>query len=236
MLLVYNSAGLLFGVLGLLAGVLATIATGDRPWVGLLVAGLFWIVMGRRKVDPQTGIKQAFPSIYFIPIPVFGALALLLVLPAFTAGRIGGTSQDDARLQMLSDDERSLSSSQYSGNLILSRRIGDFLADISNSEIRAERISVFTRLQRDRVLVLLQAQNLSKFSDNARRQLLEAASALITGDKQYENRQVYVGAKGRLLFGAARTPNGQISTATGCKDLLLPFYDATAASTPTSQP
>ena len=77
------------------------------------------------------------------------------------------------------------------------------------------------------VLVLVSIENLKKFSDTARHALLDAVEETVRAGST--TRPVYIGVKGKLLFGAIRTPRTTRVGSAVDDDLLLDFFGPTAA-------
>src|SRR5262245_22885304 len=81
MLFVYNLTGLLFGIIGIVVGVVAWRVTGWLPAFPMGI-GLIWVVYGWRKRHPDdpAAFRRA-PSFFFIPLRVWGVPLLLLAVP-----------------------------------------------------------------------------------------------------------------------------------------------------------
>ena len=98
MIIVYNLSGLIVGVLGLLLGLLAALASGFVSLGGAIVAAV-WIGAGlwwkyRTRPDGQIG---RFPAIFFIPLPFWAAPLLLMSLLSLVIEVKAGKRPPDPR-------------------------------------------------------------------------------------------------------------------------------------------
>ena len=221
MLIIYNLPGLLVGIAGLVCGFAALLMSGSvgaglcgvaAAWFGL---GLWW---RRRPVGDSTGgrARRAWPALFFVPLPFLAApLAALGVAAAvFQSNR--DARPPDPRAEAFRADEARLDEAPATGEADLSRRVLAALRDATVEAAGAEDYSVFTRRRPGAVLVLLKAPNLKTYGDAAREELVEGVAAIVAAEVVGESGDdppgVYVGVKGRSLFGAVRTPTGGVRT------------------------
>jgi hypothetical protein len=225
MIVIYNLTGLLFGALGIVLGLVAARLTGWLP-AAALVIGVVWIVFGWRKRNTdQPELRRPAPSIFFVPLRIWGVLALLLVVPVALLNRAAVQRDSDPRMQALRADEQTLKATQVGGDLSLSRAVSTGLADIANAEVKAGEFHVFTRTSDRAVLVLLQADNLKEFSEEARRQLINFITGIVWAETTAD-RDVYIGVRGRVAYGAVAWPDEQTQFGKVVSpNPLLAFYD-----------
>ena len=224
MIIVYNTSGLIVGVLGLFLGVLVVVASGlfslggatvAAVWIG---AGLWWKY--RARPDGETG---RFPAIFFVPLPFWAAPVLLTSLLALFVEVRAGRRAPDPRGARFTADERMLDSTAFSGDVPLSKSLRDALGKIVVAEARADDYHVFTKLGDGTVLVLIKSPKLQNFRMPARVQLLHAIESILASQPQTKGKQPYIGVKGRIAFGAIRVPPDQIKT--GSVLAASPLYD-----------
>jgi hypothetical protein len=153
------------------------------------------------------------------------------------AGGCGGGRPADPRADKFNADEKALGDSPTAGDTKLSELIKAGLQALTIPEAKAERYQVFTRRNGDAVLVLVKVPDLKKYKDTARQQLLEAVVALVEAAEDGKKPRVYVGIKGGLVFGAARTPDGAVSTGRLVSESkLYGFYDEAGGAAPAGLP
>lgn len=105
MIVIYNLAGLLLGGAGILLGIIVA-ALLNSLGAGFIVIAIAWAVGGywwrNREIEP--GMRHAFPSLFFIPLPVFAVPCVLVSLPMFLADMNRGPV--DPRRSLLNADGR----------------------------------------------------------------------------------------------------------------------------------
>ena len=232
MLIIYNLPGLLVGIAGLVCGFAVLLASGSvgaglcgvaAAWFGL---GLWW---RRRPVgDPGGGrAKRAWPALFFVPLPFLAVplAALGLAAAVFQSNR--DARPPDPRAEAFRADEARLDEAPATGDADLSRRVLAALRDATVEAAGAEDYSAFTRRRPGAVLVLLKAPNLKTYGDAAREELVEGVAEIVAAETPDDPPGVYVGVKGRTLFGAVRTPTGGVRTGRVVPPAPLhAFYDA----------
>ena len=122
-----------------------------------------------------------------------------------------------------------LDSASFTGDVSLSRTVLDALGKITVEEARADNYHVFTKLDDDRVLVLIKSPNLKNFKTPARVQLLRAVESILADEPRTKGKRPYIGVKGQFAFGAIRTPPDQVKTGSVLDDApLCDFYGPVA--------
>ncbi len=130
----------------------------------------------------------------------------------------------DARVNYFKGDQAMLGSHQFGGDEKLSRMVQELINDVAVEEIKSEDYRVFTRRDGTKLLVLLQAEDLRSLADTARVELLDLIESLVTLSEP-DVKEIYIGIKGRVAFGAVRTPKSGTKTGTLVDDRpLLHFY------------
>jgi hypothetical protein len=197
----------------------------------LAILAFVWILFGRRKVDPATGAKKPFPSVFFIPLRFLAIPILLLSIPFYFVEKSARNQPRDPRAALLDADEQSLRSALVSGGVELSTKMCDILVAAAVSEVKPEEFRIFTRQRDGATLVLVQVPNLKQFEDTARTELLDAIEAILIADGSGSGER-YIGVKGRVAFGAIRVPPDLTKTGTVVQEsLLYAFYGGSPAST-----
>jgi hypothetical protein len=224
MIIVYNPSGLIVCVVGLFLGLLVAVVSGLVSLGGATVATV-WIGAGlwckyRARPDGKIG---RFPAIFFIPLPFLAAPLVLMSLLALVIEVSVGRRPPDPREARFTADERMLDSASFSGDVSLSKSLGDALGKITVEEAKADNYHVFTKLGDDTVLVLIKSPNLKNFKMPARVELLHAIESILASQPQTKGKQPYIGVKGRIAFGAIRVPPDQIKTGSVLAE--SPLYD-----------
>jgi hypothetical protein len=232
MIIIYNLAGLLVGGvgvgLGLAVFVLATIV-GLSP-ANALAAGTFaiagvWLVGGVawRNQRTSAGEQFAWPSLFFIPLPFAAAPVAGLAVFWFLIGLIAGRTPADPRANLLRADEKELSAFAATGDVELSNRLLTALDDATAREANADKYHIFTRVSDRGILVLIKAPNLKNYSNEAREQLLEMAADAVQAEPTLVSKPLFIGVKGRVLFGAMQYPPDVVETDSSVSE--TPLYD-----------
>lgn len=230
MIIIYNTGGLLLALGGL--GLAVTVGLLTRSLtVGLVLTSLLWIIFGwRRKTAPDEP-RSVSPSVFFVPLRIWGILLLLLTPPLFLVERIAKNRSRDPREASLRADIATLRTTQFAGNAALSRLVHDAIDDIAVDELKAEDYRVFSRIDGSKALVIVEAEDLKQFSDQARTQLLDLIEAVVTLSQAGVD-SLYIGVRGRLSFGALRTPGKGTETGSVVTSLaLLDFYSSSPPAT-----
>src|SRR5262249_34916986 len=146
--------------------------------VGLIGVGVVWLVMGRRKIDPATGLKRPFPAIFFIPMMVWAIPVLLLVPAAIFADQRGRQLEKDPRYQRCKTDEKPLDRAPVQGDQELAGKVLGVLTRAAPGE----GTHILTVSEPDRVLILVKLPALKDFADAARRDLLDGIDGAVRSD------------------------------------------------------
>jgi hypothetical protein len=238
MIIIYNLSGLLVGLAGIAASIAVIAATG-RAGIGVLVGSLVWIGLGfwwrSRSTGARTSygdpVPNAWPSVFFIPLPFIGiATALISVLLVFAELK-GGSPNEDPRHAKLKADEDQLQAADAGGNAELSRLVRQQITKIDT----ASTVNVFTRIEGDRVLVLAKLSKLKDVKDGARQRILDLILETVRQFPAAQGKNAYVGIKGRVLYGIVHVPPNTTKIGETVPDELLhDFYGpAPGAASPT---
>ncbi|TVP96667.1 MAG: hypothetical protein EA381_16930 [Planctomycetaceae bacterium] len=222
MIIIYNPMGALVGLFGLIIGVALFVVTQSLAVGFLAIAGI-WCWFGRSKLNLETGKKRAAPSFFFIPLFYWGILVAIAAYPARLVDNAGGLNQgqpvaDDPRADQFKLDEAGLRTNQ-SDAPELSAALGMLISET----LPSEPFNLSVKSSDDAVLVLIKLPGLKELSERNRRALLEGVRN--AAQQQRPDVQVFVGIKGKLLYGAILTPDqpmqvGKIVS----KDALYAFY------------
>ena len=245
MFIIYNLSGLLVGLAGVVAGILALVLSGGWMSVGLFVLAAVWFGLGvwwrRRPVGDEPPadvawsdeprrpaakpVRRPYPAVFFIPLPWIAVPLACLAVPMLFVEWAARSRPHDPRDDRLEADERTLDAQLVGGDEELSRRILDVLQTFAVEEAGADAFHVFTRRRGDATLVLLKVPNLRRYADPARVQLLDAVADAVRSGPGTAAGPVYVGVKGRLTYGAVRRPAGDELGSAVNDRRLWDFYD-----------
>lgn len=226
MFIIYNVSGLLIGLLGIAAGVMA-IGVTSSPGVGLCMLALTWAVLGViwKLQKTSTGQSRPAPSLFFIPLYFWAIPVLFLGMVMGLAEIVSGPRVVDPRAASFSAEEKKLRSGAATGDSEVAHSIMNALQALANPDIKAERFGVHAVKQGEAGMVLLEAPNLKKFSDNARKELVTVVRALAQEQWGDSVKNVYVGVKGRLMWGAVSPSKDQVRVGSVVpEEPLLDFY------------
>ncbi|MBX6316065.1 MAG: hypothetical protein IRY99_24605 [Isosphaeraceae bacterium] len=186
-------------------------------WFGL---GLRW-----RQSGAPAGAPRRAPPLFFIPLPILALPPALLAVSLFFVELSAGRRPIDPRAAQLRADERTLDQSRLGGEVELSEGLARDLAAITTAAAKADDYHVFTRATPEKVLVLVKVPNLKKYKESARVQLVGAIADLLSERDQLQGKQLYIGVKGQLTFGAIRVPPDLVKTGSVLSaSLLYDFY------------
>lgn len=232
MIIIFNISGLLLGAAGVLVGIVIALLSG---WLslGVLALAVAWFGLGFywRRSSPEPEKKRAWPALFFIPLPFAAVPLALLALPMLLVEWGARNQPDDPRAPQLKADERTLDSTLVGGDIALSRSILDGLQVMTVEDAEADAYHVFSRKQGEAVLVLVKVPNLSDYENSARQQLLDMITAIVKADPESTGKRLYIGVKGKFVYGAVQLPSGKaIIRGVIGEDDLYAFYDESSAS------
>ncbi len=152
--------------------------------------------------------------IFFIPI-------WLLALPILLTGVLSPKTID-SRLLPVHDDVVLLKKNELSGDIEISRSVKQMFVSNLTEQANAINFKVFSRKNNNKILILIQTQNLNEYS----RENLEAISSILEDflKEKYPLKEYYFGFRGGFIFGVAKTP----STGRVFSDIILAlatFYE-----------
>jgi len=232
MIIIYNVSGLLLAGAGIVAGLFAALLSG---WLslGLLTLAVIWFAGGLwwRNQEISRGVKRPFPALFFIPLPFLAVPVAFLAMLLFVAIELGARAQPaDRRAELFRADERMLESAVAAGDAQLSQKILTLVQAIPVEGKNTEPCRVTTRKNADAVLVLVKAPALKHYTDDVRRALLRHIADVVRDDEQLKEKQIYIGIKGRLTYGAIQTPPDDVEIASVVPESkLYDFYRDPAA-------
>jgi hypothetical protein len=231
MIIIYNLSGLLLAGAGIVAGFFVFVLSG---WLslGLLTIAVIWFAGGLwwRNQELESGEKQPFPALFFIPLPflavpvAFVAALLFVVIEWGAHGR-----PPDPREALFKEDERLLDLGS-GGDLQLSQKILAAVQAMPLDGKNAGTWHVTTRKKRDAVLVLVKATALKNYNDNTRMALVRQITDVLAADEELKEKRIFLGIKGRLTFGVVQTPPNHLQIGSAVPETkLYDFYDEPAA-------
>ncbi len=226
MFIIYNLSGLLVGIAGVIVGLLALTLTGSLA-LGLMALAVVWFALGiwwRSRVT-ESGEKRPFPSVFFIPVPFVAILVAVLAVLMFFIERTADNQPVDPRAASFKADAKMLSQAQATGDVALSQSVLNGIQAAAIDATVPSQNHVFTRRNEAAVLVLVKVPELKNYTDDAQRRLLDAVVETLQADKQSKGLRIYVGIKGRLLYGAVRIPPDEVKIGSFVSEsMLYEFY------------
>jgi len=137
----------------------------------------------------------------------------------------------DPRYNQLQEDDKQLSKT-LGGVTGLSAFISDRLQKIDP----LAKLNVFTRIEGDRVLALVKTNRLKEYDEPMRRQFLDAVLETLGKQEATKGKNVYVGIKGKLLYGLTRIPPDEVKIGESVPESALMGFYGEPASTPSPTP
>lgn len=227
MLIIYNLSGFLVTLAGLVLGVVATCTTGLMS-VGVFVASAVWIGGGLwwRSMKRADGTKWAWPAVFFVPMPIWGAV-LLVLGGALSVGMDFASSRrsKDPRHAMFQVDENAARGQMIAGDDATARAVYEVVTGTRYSGAFAQDVKVYASVKPEGVLTIVQISNLKLFSETARSEALDAIDGALAKLPALEGKKRYIGIKGKLIFGAVKTPTRR-NLSVGSGDDFVEFYGA----------
>jgi hypothetical protein len=232
MFIIDRRGGLPIAILAFAFGILATLASGLFS-LGLLIIGFILMWFGRKgRRDIQTGERLPAPSIYFIPLFWIGVVVLSLVVPSIGVDLYSHTRPTDPREEHVRVDERILSEKSAGGDRELSSAIAEALLTSAPAREPLSEMHVYTWRREDGLLVLVKLPSLSEIPAPDRRALLDTIEQTARA-KIEAGIKLYIGIKGKFMYGAIRTPGG---TETGSAVLREPLFEFYGPAPPSKGP
>lgn len=224
MILIYNLSGLLVGLAGVVLGGAVAVLSGFLS-LGLLVLAFVWIAGGiwARNRPVAGGGKRPFPSIFFIPTPFLAVVPLGLAILIGVVEVAGLDRRNDPRAQTLRETETTFRMRSISGDTGLAMAIHKSIAGGNFAGSIPSDVGVHAEFTPTAVLVIVKIDNLTKFSSTGRLAVLETISRTVKESPDHGAKAGYFGVKGRLSYGAVKTPQSTVLKTT-TSDALLPFY------------
>jgi hypothetical protein len=206
---------MIVGLTGFLAGFCVFLATGKAS-LGLVALAAVWFFWGRRK--SMLSDTPTLPSIYFIPLRYAALVVCLLALGLAAAEHARAQQPPNHLREMLKRDEAILRDSLLSGSHELAREVQAALSPLLGE------CSVRARVEPHAVLVLARHPKLKEFEASRLGVLLEEMERVVRAQPALKDRPLYLGVRGRLMYGAVQAPGRSAQTGTLLGEELEPFY------------
>ena len=159
-------------------------------------------------VHPRTG-----GHLFFIPVWLAGCAGLAVAT-------FGALTADPRQARLDADNTVLLATkaggSGYSAVLL------DVLNQVLDQKTGIKDAHVFSKVEDDRVLVLVQIPELKKFAPAARGQLLGLIKS--TTDASFPSKKAYIGLRGAFAYGATRAGDKEDIDTVADESLLFDFY------------
>jgi hypothetical protein len=230
MIIIYNLSGLLLAGAGIVAGFFVAVLSG---WfsLGLLTIAVIWFAGGLwwRNQELESGEKQPFPALFFIPLPILAVPVAFVAALLFVVIEWGAHGRPpDPRAALFKEDERLLDLGA-AGDLPLSQKILAAVQAMPLDGKNAGTWHVTTRKKDDAVLVLVKATALKNYKENTRMALVRRITDVLAADEELKEKRIFLGIKGRLTFGVVLTPPNHLQIGSAVPETkLYDFYDEPA--------
>ncbi|HEV3162815.1 MAG TPA: hypothetical protein VGZ22_02155 [Isosphaeraceae bacterium] len=225
MILVYNLSGLLVGLAGVGVGFLTLMLTGKLA-LGMVAIGIVWLLFGRGRRDPETEERHPVPSLFFVPLFYLAFPVILLAIPASFVDVKSNERSTDARAVALADAVKALNSTNLSGDPELASALYNAIKDMTADD----GMHVYAADTNDRALVLVKLPKLKEIDQANRRRILTKLAETLDTQASTKGHAAYLALKGKLVWGAVRTPRGEKISSAVSDDLLLDYFGPVAPS------
>jgi len=224
-----NQRGMIIGAIGLAAGFMLALVI--KLSFGLMLAAAIWIIFGMPRMVEAEG-RRRFAKVLYIPLPIIGTAVMLVVPTVNSVERTIANRPINPHVLALNADEAWLGKAQYTGDTALSQRVGEMM-EISRPSrlVSSEPARVYTRHAGDRLLVLVKIEWLSELGDDMRLRLIEQISDVAWSAAKVPRDRVYIGVKGRLLYGAMQVDGKAVVQKFISEKRLAEFYEPAKTST-----
>lgn len=181
------------------------------------------LVKSQEADPPKSPTWQGCGCLLIFAIVVFSLLSMLIGY-LFNKDEID-ESMDDVRSEYLQDDIAKTRNNPDKKTDSLSFYIKTCV-DISIEGIDMDQIRYYSKINEDKLLILLKVGDMKKIEPSSRKELVYAVQNcldFITKDKKY---QTYIGVDGKWNMLLVKTPQGSdLGGKFADSKLLLPFYD-----------
>ena len=199
----FTVSGFLWGVLGLLLGLLVLFITLS-PGLSFLAMGILWIIVGRKRKNADGTIVKA-PRAFFMPLFIFGILSLILAPVMFWGVRTIMNKPSDPRAAPLEQDLIQLDKSDFGGIESLSKSLQDYLGAGFGREAGGQSYAVFTKVNQDKILVLVKFPHGAEIKQQTLPVMIRAITDYLKNKPEYRNKKYYIRLQNRWLV-EVRTP------------------------------
>ena len=199
----FTVSGFLWGVLGLLLGLLVLFITLS-PGLSFLAMGILWIIVGRKRKNADGTIVKA-PRAFFMPLFIFGILSLILAPVMFWGVRTIMNKPSDPRAAPLEQDLIQLDKSDFGGIESLSKSLQDYLGAGFGREAGGQSYAVFTKVNQDKILVLVKFPHGAEIKQQTLPVMIRAITDYLKNKPEYRNKKYYIRLQNRWLV-EVKTP------------------------------
>lgn len=223
MIIIFSLSGLLWGLLSLAVGVALFALTG-RALPALVLPSIILAASGRlnRTFKNIPGLR-ARPSVFFIPLFVYGVAGLLFsIFLGYALVKRDLTPQDRRRLSLQADCA-ALGTGEAGTAPELAAAVAEGFAAGNRNAVESASWRVFARTNDEAVLVLARNIKLNSLSETEKSAALDDIERAIDSRQETAGKARYIALRGLALFGATRTPGAQTLRVSN-DECLLPFY------------
>ena len=132
--------------------------------------------------------------------------------------------EPDPRMELLLQDERQMTSSPTMQSDSLSFKLKQMFDAFINEELHPEDFEYFTRVDGNKALILVRVPKLKKVEKEPRGQLLEMIETVVNSQKDYKNKEHYIGVKGVVTMMLIKTPGFEDNSRVAEESKLYDFY------------
>ncbi len=157
------------------------------------------------------------------PIWHWSGLGVLVALVAIISVNVA-TEEIDPRSELLKADLELLSANPAKETDSVSFLLKTFMNDFVNEEIKPSEFEYSTKINGDKILILIKIPNLKKVEKEGRRQLIEMIDMVADIQESIKDKKRYIGIQGKYSMMMLKTPTDFRNANIVSQKKLYEFY------------
>lgn len=158
-----------------------------------------------------------FPKWYFSGLFIIGGIFLISFL-------VNTFSEKDPRADMLLQDMNSMVSEPDMKKDSISYKIKSILDVAVEDGIDPEKFKYFTKINGEKVLMLLQVPDLKKVEKSSRKDLIDIINTIADQQQDLQNKSRFIAVKGKVTTMLVKTPTAEENSTVASESSLYDFY------------